>query len=204
MAEPRLGLVRADLSLTRPTPVTAPTPVHERHRDAVPNRERRHVGTGFPDNSRELVTRHVRQRNQLVAAPGMLVRSTNPRCPHINHGTVGWTLWRRQLRDAQRRTNGVEDNSTHSPVLPADAAPVGCSGRRFGSGQAWWHVFRRVPARRMTGRYAAAWATDYSCVRSSSRPDGARTPTVQRRMLHCQPMPRMTPCRRRTCPSTDR
>ena len=40
VGEPRLGLMRADLSLPRLTPVTLPTPVHERHCDPISHRER--------------------------------------------------------------------------------------------------------------------------------------------------------------------
>jgi hypothetical protein len=100
-----------------------------------------------------------------MAPPRMPVRSTNPRRLHINHGTVEWTVGRRQLRDVQRRTNRVEDNSTHSPVLPAEPRCVGARVDGYLRPR-WCHVFRRVPAAGSTARYAAAWATDYSCDRS--------------------------------------
>ena len=39
VAEPWLGLIRADLSLSSPTPIACPTTVHERDGDPIANRE---------------------------------------------------------------------------------------------------------------------------------------------------------------------
>jgi hypothetical protein len=91
------------------------TPVDERHSDPIPDCERRNLRTRLGNNSGELVTGHVRQRNHLVATPGVPIGSTDSRRLHVDHGSVGWAFGGRDLGNAERGTNGVEDNSTHSP-----------------------------------------------------------------------------------------
>jgi hypothetical protein len=63
------------------------------------------------------VTRHMRQRNHLVATPGMPVRSTDSRRLDVDHNTGTWTSGTRHIGNAERGTDDVEDNRTHSLVL---------------------------------------------------------------------------------------
>lgn len=63
------------------------------------------------------MTRHMRQRNNLVATPGMPVRSTDSRRLDVYHNTGTWTFGTRHIGNAERGTDDVEDNRTHSLVL---------------------------------------------------------------------------------------
>ena len=67
------------------------------------------------------MTRHMRQRNNLVATPGMPVRSTDSRRLDVDHNAVTWTLGTRHIGNAERGTDDLEDNRTHSLVLPRAA-----------------------------------------------------------------------------------
>ena len=129
-AEAGLGLLRADLSLPGPTPVTSSTPVDKRHSDPIPNCERRNLRARLGDDSGELMTRYVRQRNHLMATPGMPVRSADARRLHLDHGTIGWTLGRWHLGNAEQGTNCVEHNCTHSPRCTSDRRGM-CRHRRL-------------------------------------------------------------------------
>ena len=63
------------------------------------------------------MTRHMRQRNNLVATPGMPVRSTDSRRLDVYHNTGTWTFGTRHIVNAEQGTDDVEDNRTHSLVL---------------------------------------------------------------------------------------
>jgi hypothetical protein len=64
----------------------------------------------------------MRQRNNLVATPGMPVRSTDSRRLDVDHNTSAWTFRTRHIGNAERGTDDVEDNRTHSLVLQRAAA----------------------------------------------------------------------------------
>ena len=66
--------------------------------------------------------RHMRQRNNLMATPGMPVRSTDSRRLDVDHNTGAWTFRTRHIGNAERGTDDVEDNRTHSLVLQRAAA----------------------------------------------------------------------------------
>jgi hypothetical protein len=113
--------MRADLRLPRPAPVASPASVDERHSDAISHRERRNLGACLGHNSGELVTRYMRQRDDLAAMPGMPIRSTDSGRLYIDDGAIRWTFGGRDLSNAERGTHGLKDNSAHSPVVPAAA-----------------------------------------------------------------------------------
>lgn len=63
------------------------------------------------------MTWHMRQRNNLVATPGMPVRSTDSRRLDVDHNAGTWTFGTRHIGNAEWGTDDVEDNRTHSLVL---------------------------------------------------------------------------------------
>ena len=117
MGEAGLGLRRADLGLAVPTPLAPAAALDEGGGDSIADAEPGHVRAEFEHHPGELVAGHVRQRDRVVAAPGVPVRPAHPGGADTDDDAVGRALGVGQVDDPQGTGDLVVGYRSHSREL---------------------------------------------------------------------------------------
>ena len=111
--EPRLFLAIADLVVTCPTLCTRSARVDERGRHAIADRPSGDIDADLVDNTCELMTGHVWQRDRFVSHPGVPVTAAETGGPDGDDDTVAGTWRLRKLSDLWPFSDPPINDSSH-------------------------------------------------------------------------------------------